>query len=127
MTVDESWMANDTFTNVGRPIFFGKVEVPQPRELSWFGMDWDGDGVRDMLNTGEKTSAVWDKTGSITGVPDTIISSRDFKSIHTDQCWDAPENLGWATICPRERDYVGGVHQARALFHLITKCLICKF
>ena len=62
MTVDESWMANDTFTNVGRPIFFGKVEVPQPRELSWFGMDWDGDGVRDMLNTGEKTSAVWDKT-----------------------------------------------------------------
>ena len=65
-----------------------------------------------MLNTGEKTSALWDKTGEFTGVPDTIIMSRDFKSIQTDDCWDPDESFGWATVCPRERDYVGGVTQA---------------
>ena len=65
-----------------------------------------------MLNTGEKTSALWDKTGEFTGVPDTLIMSRDFKSIQTDDCWDPDESFGWATVCPRERDYVGGVTQA---------------
>ena len=65
-----------------------------------------------MLNTGEKTSAIWDKTGEFTGVPDTIIMSRDFKSIQTDDCWEPDESFGWATVCPRERDYVGGVTQA---------------
>ena len=40
-----------------------------------------------MLNTGEKTSALWDKTGEFTGVPDTIIMSRDFKSIQTGESW----------------------------------------
>ena len=46
MSVDESWVANDTFTNVGRKVFFGKVESDHPYWLSVFGYDFDGDGVK---------------------------------------------------------------------------------
>ena len=46
MSVDESWVANDTFTNVGRKVFFGKVEPDHPAWLSVFGYDFDGDGVK---------------------------------------------------------------------------------
>ena len=46
MSVDESWVANDTFTNVGRKVFFGKVEPDHPYWLSVFGYDFDGDGVK---------------------------------------------------------------------------------
>ena len=106
MTVDEAWVANDTFVNVGRRVFFGE------HTMNSFGMDWDGDGTKDMLNIGEKTSALWDKTGEFTGVPDTILSSKDFKSIHDDDCWEPGEEFGWAMACPRKRDFVGGVHQA---------------
>ena len=49
MSVDESWVANDTFTNVGRKVFFGKVESDHPYWLSVFGYDFDGDGVKVKL------------------------------------------------------------------------------
>ena len=51
MSVDESWVANDTFTNVGRKVFFGKVEPDHPYWLSVFGYDFDGDGVKVIFSS----------------------------------------------------------------------------
>ena len=55
------------------------------------------------LSEGEKTSALYDRDGSVTGVAETVIFAKESTQLIRDDCWFDEIMNGY--ICPRIRDY----------------------